>query len=161
MFKIINFDPKFEVMRFYAIVLFLSFLSVAVVAQDEVKINKNDLSRFIKTFKPMTEELEALGANYKAMTQMNALDALKANNELLNLLEKYGWDENSLMKWAKIGTGYSYVKMEEQMEQIPEAQRAQFEAAMQMQGVNFNITDQEKDLIKGRISELEELFENL
>jgi len=147
-------------MRFYAVTIFLFSLSVAVVAQDEVKINKDDLSRFIKTFKPMTDELEALGANYEAMTQMNALDALKANSELLNVLEKYGWDENSLMKWARIGIGFSYVKMEEQMDQIPEAQRAQFEAAMQMQENSFNITDKEKDLIRDRVSELEVLLEN-
>lgn len=134
------------------------FLLACSLANGQGMLTKADVSRFIDTYEPMAKELEELGDDWEGVN-MNTMNAFSANAQVMGILEKYGWDEGLITKWSMIAMGYSLVKMDEQLAALPEAQREQYKTALAAQQMSFTITDEDKDLIKARMSDLDRLFD--
>lgn len=73
-------------------------------------LQKGDVENFIKTFPSLKKDLDKFNVKYEAKQgNVTFPDALRANQEFLNILRKYGWTEMFFLKAATIFVGYSYV----------------------------------------------------
>jgi len=134
-----------------------------VHAQNPVPVlKKGDVEKFIKTLKPMSKELEAVGVNFDARQNQNMSDALQANARVMSIFKKYGWDESYSAKWMAITMGYAKLKMEEQMKNVPAAQREQAMQMMKMAGDQMGgaVADKDLELIRSKYDALNTMMEN-
>ncbi len=133
-------------------------------------LNEEDVSRFIETYRPMTQELEALGHDLdmgedenteNMFATMNAsIAALMANNEVSAIINKYGWDEKFGMVFMTISFGYMYNTMAREMEALPDEQKEQVKPMMDMMLGQIRSVTHEKDLelVKSYLTELDPVF---
>ena len=115
-----------------------------------------DIDRYIETIIPMTEELEALGENWGDDMDEYSLRQTLESNEVMEVVEKYGWDKDFGAKFMAITFGTAVVGMEAELEKLPEDQRAQVNAMMgaQMDAYRKAVQQADLDLLKKRYDDL-------
>lgn len=102
-----------------AAVILLTIIPVSfAIAEDSPKpvLKSGDVEHFIKTFPQLSKDFEKFGAQYEAKSgDLQVPAALKANQEFLGILKKYGWDENFFQKVSVILLGYSAIEYKDEM----------------------------------------------
>lgn len=158
-------NPMKKYLVVTSLLLFMSLLAHAQTAYTSINtaytsINKDDVDRFIKTYEPMAAEFEALGEEYEDV-DMSAMGVMVANEKVKSILEKYGWGEEMSSKWMTITVAYSLVKVDEQLAAMTPQERKQMESVV---GQNLfgsvEISEEDKQIVKARMSELDEIFDN-
>ncbi|MDH5381123.1 MAG: hypothetical protein OEW75_09740 [Cyclobacteriaceae bacterium] len=123
-------------------------------------LSESDIEKFKETFLPMAKEFEELGKGIEDDDNMD-LSALFASAEVKSVLDKYGWDEDFGKKYMTIFMGFGYISMEEQVNELPEAQREQYRQLMSAQLEQYKgmVNEDDIELLKKHSTELKELFE--
>ena len=86
----------------------------------------------------------------------------EASAEGRAILEKYGWNEEFGLKFGAITWGYTYLKMKEEVDKLPEEQKAQVTAMMPM-FTTYEMLVHPDDIakIKPNMASLDETFKKL
>lgn len=148
--------------KLLASLFLLAAFAVNAQMPETTPLEKGDVEKFIKTYKPLSADLEALGSRFDNIQDYNMIQALSANKEVNDVLKKHGWDEQWLGKFMTISMSYMMVKMDEQLSEMSADEREQFEQYM---GASFGpikemITEPDVQMVKERVTELDALFDN-
>jgi hypothetical protein len=108
-----------------AIMVFSLMLGFALTQVPEKPVLvKGDVVHFIKTFPDLEKDLEKFGFE-TSDDEMSIPEGFQANQELMGILRKHGWDENFFQKAAVILLGYASTRFgEESMESNSEIEQA-------------------------------------
>jgi hypothetical protein len=154
--------------------LFLLFFGKILQAQEVKAVLKNgDVEHFIRTFKPMTEELDALGYDFEdedeeeanpmaAFANMRAtMKEIMTENEVSTILKKYDWDENFIDVFIAISIGYAYNKMINEIEKMDDSEKEMAKPFMDLFLDQFRQMVHKKDLemLQSHMAALDPLFE--
>lgn len=141
----------------------LMAVCVSVVAQNPVSVlSDGDVDKFIKTVKPMTSELEALGFDTSGEGSEELMEAMQTNAQVMGVIKKHGWDPNTIsVKWMSITMCYAKLKLDEQMAMLPSEQREQMKEMMKQTGQNLDDMVNAEDLkkVKAKASQLDALMQ--
>jgi hypothetical protein len=159
-------------------ILCLSFLLFAGILQaQEVKavLKDGDIEHFIKTFKPMTAELDALGYDFEdedededeqdpavAFANMRAsMKEILSENEVSTILKKYDWDEDFIDVFIAISIGYSYNKMTTEFEKMDESEKEVTKPLMDLFLDQFRsmVNKKDLDMLQEHMTALDVIFE--
>ena len=116
-------------MKHRKITLFFILLIVccvfAVSGQERI-LKEGDVKHFIEKYKPIEEEMESLDGDFGIGAEgFFYSEGIKTNNNVLNLLKKYGWDISFFERTFVIAALYGTIKMEEKLaEANPEIKQA-------------------------------------
>lgn len=127
-----------------------------------VSLSEGDIEKFIKTFRPIIEELDQLGDDF-GNSDSQSLAAIFASSEVKDILDKYGWDNGFMTKYLAITNGYLYLKMEESINNVPVEERAATEAVlkMSMEGFLQFVSDDNVEKIRPFMEDLDPVFEEM
>jgi hypothetical protein len=124
-------------------------------------LTDGDLDKFIETVVPMSEELNQLGLANKG-SQNDPGQMWLANAEAKAILDKYEWDETFAAKFSAITLAYTYTKVKQEIDKMPEDQKAQAEQMMPiMQGLASMVHEDDLKIVEAKTGELEAVFKNL
>ncbi len=145
--------------------LFLFFGGFLQAQEVKAVLNDGDIEHFIKTFKPMTAELDALGYNFEdededdneeenededpmaAFANMRAeMKEIMSENEVLTILKKYDWDEDFLDTYIAVSIGYSYNKVNNELEDMDESEKEMAKPFMDLFLDQFRLMVHKDDL---------------
>lgn len=129
------------------ITLILLMLVSLGTAQDppESILKPGDVKHFIKTFPLLKEDINKHGIKYDAKDgTMTVPEAIQSKNEFLEILKKYGWDENFFQKAKVIILGYSSIVYGEEMKKADSA----FEESIKEIDSNPHLSDEMKKQLK-------------
>ena len=97
-------------------------------------LTDNDIEHFIKTFKPMTAELEEHGHTMEEENEPDpmagfanirtAMQEMMAEDEVITILKKYDWDENFIDTYIAVSMGYFYNKMNMELNKMEDDEKA-------------------------------------
>lgn len=101
-----------------ALALGLVIVASAFAQAPQRLLSDGDVKKFIRDFKPMTDELDATGKAAEVQTENlrgldDVLNTLRADAEAQGILRKYGWGDRQFDKFAAIFRAYLVVKLEE------------------------------------------------
>jgi hypothetical protein len=132
------------------------------VPQGVSVLKSQDIDKFIETLKPMSEELESLGVSLDNQENQNFGAAIQGNAQAWAVVKKYGWDESFAVKWMAISLGYAQIKIEEQLQMVPEGQREQTRQMMQMamDQMGGEVGKEDMKLIESNYERLDEFMTN-
>lgn len=116
-------------------------------------LSEATVDRFIKSVKPMNAELKELG--YDLTTEQELVTTVK----VMAIMEKYGWNESFAQEFASITLGFSYLKMMENIDKMPEEQQQAMKDMYINQYKNL-VHDDDLKLIKLKLTEIEAAFKN-
>lgn len=124
-------------------------------------LKAGDIQRFIETMPKMIKELKQMGESYENIQDPNAAQAMMANKKVQSILEKYNWDQNEYtQKLTAIAGGYAMVRMEAELANIPEQQRAMMKAMMGAQmSQMFSVHDSDIALVRKHVDALTKFFD--
>jgi len=136
-------------------ILFLSLIVSLSLAQELPKpvLNLDDIDLFVKTSVQMTQEL-----NEKGIELEGDKNIWSVNDEVKAILTKYGWDYQSFgQKFAAISLGYSYLTMINNIDKMPEAQKAAAEQMKETYAEQYKSLVHEDDLklIESKMKDLD------
>lgn len=142
--------------------VFLLVFALNVQAQEKATavLSNEDISLFLKTFKPLAKDLEKLGEKYQNTTDVSTTEALFANKEAMAIFKKHGWNELYAGKFSTIMSGTTYLSLIEELDKLPAEQRAFLAPQIEMyrsQVGNVHPNDLEK--IKKNLPEIRKLLE--
>lgn len=138
-------------------------LTISFAQQPEsIPLSDGDIERFIKTYKPLMEDFENAGQKFDGIKDPSSLDALRANKEMNDILKKHGWDEQWIGKTLTITASYGILKIEEQLKELPEDQRKQYEQFLSASTdpLKEMTTDEDIKRVSKHVADLDELFDN-
>ncbi|WKN46122.1 hypothetical protein [Tunicatimonas pelagia] len=133
-----------------------------------------DVDKFLETFKPMTDDLEALEdklnengeldemkAAYSETGDMSEWQELYDKPEVKAILDKYGWDEQYYEKMRTIITGFGVIHLEKEMEEQADEIEAEEKATRQrlLNEQREKVDDASLSMIEARANDLLLLFE--
>jgi len=111
--------------------LCLPGLTVAEETGPGPRLEAGDVQRFIDTVPKMMKDLEALGADFGDVKNPTALQGMMAHEKVQEILARYDWhQETYLEKVTAIAGGYAAVRMDEELQALPEEQRAMVKSMM-------------------------------
>lgn len=143
---------------------FTLLFSALLMAQEvmTVPLEDGDLDRFIKTYKPLTADLEDLGQKFDETKDYSMMQTLAANSEVKAVFDKHGWNDQWMGKWMTISIAYGIAKLDEELTKMPEDQRIKYEQYMAASSTQLRamVTDKDVELVKERISELDQILDN-
>lgn len=145
----------------------VSFLMAGLLVQAEepaapiAQLKAGDIQRFIETMPKMIKELKQMGAKYENIQDPNAAQAMMANEKVQSILKKYNWDQNEYTrKLTAIAGGYAMVRMEAELANLPEQQRAMMKSMMGAQMAQmFAVHESDLALVKKHAAALTKFFD--
>lgn len=110
----------------------------------------------------MMQEFRELGEDFGDMKNPSAVQAAMASEKVKAVLSKYQWDQSEYMrKFTAIAAGYALLRMEEQLAQLPEQQRAMVKAMMEGQMAQYvSVHPSDVALVRKQVDALTALFES-
>ena len=118
--------------------ILILFVSLIANAQEttppKAVLTASDIQLFMKTLKPLQQDIEKLGTKYD-VDDPTTMQSLAASEEIKAVFKKYGWSEDYYLKVAAITSAFAHLKMEKELENIPEAQRAYMKQMMESYNV--------------------------
>lgn len=118
--------------------LLIIFLALNTNAQDaetpKAVLSADDIQLFMETLKPLQQDIEKLDNTYD-LDDPTSMQAVAANEEVKAIFKKHGWSEDYYLKVAAITSSFAHLKMEKELENIPEAQRAYMKQMMETYNV--------------------------
>ena len=152
--------------------IMLVTLSGMLQAQEVAAVlTDDDIEHFIKTFKPMTAELEALGHNMESDDESDpmadfasvraSMEEIMVHEEVLAVLKKYDWDEKFLDTYIATSMGYFINKMNFELSKMEEDEKEMAKPMMDMFMTQMKqlVNDKDIELLQPYTSELDALFE--
>lgn len=92
------------------------------------------MKHFVDTIPKMVADLKKLGAEYENVSDPTAIQSVLANEKAQKILVRYGWSQNDyLVKITAIASAYGAVRLQDELAQFPEEQRAMMESMVGMQ----------------------------
>jgi len=125
------------------------------------QLQPGDIEHFLETYPKMVAQLKALGSKYEGLKNPSAMQAALANDEVKSLLERYDWTtESFLAKLTTIASAYGSVRIQAELANLPEDQRAMVASMMGAQ-MNNLITVHPHDLalVKKHQKQLQAFFD--
>lgn len=112
--------------------LFVSPMVVMAEAEGPVaQLKAGDVKHFLESFPKMIADLKELGDQYGDIEDPTAIQAIMASDEVQSVMQRYGWDQETyLQKVTAIAGGYAAVRLEEELANLPEEQRAMVKQMM-------------------------------
>ncbi|HAW50975.1 MAG TPA: hypothetical protein DCX54_01415 [Flavobacteriales bacterium] len=145
---------------FTAILLFIfcnSFSQEVPVAI----LSSVDVDRYIETVVPMSKELNELGDAHRG-NEENPGEMWVASAEARAILEKYGWNESFALKFSAITWAYTYLKIMQEIDKMPEDQKVQAEQMMPMlQLYTSKVHQDDLKIVEGKLDEIDLVFKDL
>ncbi len=117
-----------------ALITFISNAQNTTSESPKAVLSASDIQLFIKTLKPLQQDIEKLGTKYDVDDPTN-MQAIAASEEIQAVFRKHGWSEDYYLKVAAITSAFAHLKMEKELENIPEAQRAYMKQMMETYNV--------------------------
>ncbi|GAB5560462.1 MAG: hypothetical protein SynsKO_21090 [Synoicihabitans sp.] len=142
--------------------IFAGFLAQAEEASAPVpQLKAGDIERFIDTMPKMVKELQKLGASYENIQDPSAAQAMMANEKVQAILKKYKWDQHEYTrKLTAIAGGYAMVRMEAELANLPEQQRAMMKSMMGAQMAQmFVVHESDIALVRKHVDALTKFFD--
>ncbi len=137
-------------------ILLLSFNTLQAQNTPQKVLGSGDVTKFIKTFDPMTQEFKQLEMDFEKDPNA-AANAIAGNEKAMAILKKYGWDEEYFLKVGTIAMSYSICAMEEEFKKLPPEQ-AQY-AAQVKEGYLKQVNPSDLELVKSNFSELKRILD--
>ncbi|MCV6629699.1 MAG: hypothetical protein OIF50_07555 [Flavobacteriaceae bacterium] len=117
-----------------------NFISIAIVtitflttsSLQAQNIDASDIDRFIKTFVPLTKDLNALGKRLEKEVDGNNIP-LNAKKEAEKTIKKYGWDNNYAKKVGLISSLIGLIAYEKEMKKADKATKEMMLPALNAQ----------------------------
>jgi len=131
------------------------FVSSALIAEDAKKpvqplLKKGDVEKFCENYPKMSKDFEALGMKYDSKKKEATVpEALKASQEVQDILKKYSVDQGFFEKMAVIIQGYAVLRYDQEMAKA----NPQIADALKMIETNPNLTQEMRDQMRTRILE--------
>ena len=157
---------------FIFLIILIVALSGMLQAQEvPAVLTDDDIEHFIKTFKPMTAELEAMGHNMESDDEADPMagfagirasfEEIMAHEEVIEILKKYDWDEHFLDTFIAVSMGYFYNTMNLELDKMEEDERNMAKPMMDMLMDQMKILVNEKDieLLQSHMTELDAVFD--
>lgn len=120
-----------------------------------------DIDKFIETVVPMFKELNELGLNNKA-NEFNPGQIWLQNAEAKAILDKYGWTETFATKFSAITLAFTYLKIKQEIDKLPEDEKAQAEQMMPMIQMYVSMVhEDDMKIVEGKTDELVAVFKDL
>ena len=129
-------------------------------ATPEKQLNSSDVSKFIKTYKPLLADLEAFGDKYSGKEILTVPQAMSTSEEAQSILKKHGWNEEYYVTFGVIAMGYSVVKLEKEFEALPKEQQEQMKAYNFSGTLASSIHPDDLKLIRVNFSALDKILQN-
>lgn len=152
------------VLTFIASCFSLGLLVAQMQMPETAPLDNGDVKKFLRTYEPITEELEELGKKYDEVDMDNyaSMKAMAADKEVQSVLTKYGWDEKWMGKLMTITLAYGYVRMQEEMKNMSAEEKKQFDQYMgaYYTQVQESFTDSDLAQVKNNLAELGKLFDD-
>jgi hypothetical protein len=138
------------------------FVSSSFSQKEPVAVlSESDIEKYAETIIPMSEELEKLGVENEGY-ENNPGQMWLVNAEAKSILNKYGWTEAFPTKFSAITWGYTYLRFRQEIDNMPEDQKAQAEQMLPMfQMYMAMVHKDDLALISAHMGELNEVFEEM
>lgn len=151
--------PIMKSLKYLTSILFILTLTFAS-AQEELPavLTNDDISLFIKSYKPLKKDLMKLGDEYENISDPTALQSLEANEKAQAIFNKYGWDNDYISKFNAIIKGYAYVKVKNELDLLPEDQKKYMAPTLDMMKLQVNLEDAKK--VANKVNELDIILED-
>lgn len=153
--------------------IFLVIISGLLKAQEVAAVlTDDDIEHFIKTFKPMTAELEEKGHTMEEENEPDpmagfanikvAMQEMMVEAEVIAILKKYDWDENFLDTYIAVSMGYFYNKMNMELNKMEEEEKAMAKPMMDMfmTQMKMMVNDKDIEMLQSHMSALDAVFED-
>lgn len=109
----------------------LPLTSMAEAEGPVAQLKSGDVKHFLDSFPKMLADLKKLGEGYEDIENPTAIQAIMASDEVQTIMQRYGWDQDTYMqKVTAIAGAYAAVRMDEELANLPEAQRAMVKQMM-------------------------------
>lgn len=109
----------------------LPLFSVAETAGPEPRLKAGDVQHFLESFPKMIADLKKLGDRYGDIEDPTAIQSIMASDEVQTIMQRYGWSQDTyLQKVTAIAGAYASVRMDEELANLPEEQRAMVKQMM-------------------------------
>ena len=117
-----------------ALAVILPLWSAAENAAPVARLKAGDVKHVVDTMPKMVADLKKLGAEYENVSDPTAIQSVLANEKAQEILARYGWSQNDyLVKITAIASAYGAVRLQDELAQFPEEQRAMMESMVGMQ----------------------------
>ncbi|MEM9896408.1 MAG: hypothetical protein AAF789_08560 [Bacteroidota bacterium] len=149
-------------MKAFLLTLFLGVFAFGALAQFEMRatpLKEGDVEKFVSSFPSIQKELAKLDKKYKDVSDMSILQGMQANAEVSGIFQRYGWGDDWLGKTVSILFSYSVVKVEEEIEKLPDAQKAQMAPYMRnsTRSMRDMVTEKDIELVRNNMAELDKV----
>ena len=128
----------------------------------EARLESGDIEHFLETYPKMVSQLKALGKKYEGLEDPTNMQAVVANKEVRDILERYDWTtESFLSKLTTIASAFGAARVQAEMANLPAEQRAMIESMMGSQMPDL-MTVHPDDLarVKKHMKRLQALFDS-
>ncbi len=147
----------------FSIIVLISFTSNAQNTTSEppkAVLSASDIQLFIKTLKPLQQDIEKLGTDYD-VEDPTTMQALAASEEIKAIFKKHGWSEDYYLKVAAITSAFAHLKIEKELQNIPEEQRAYMKQMMESYnvGAKSQLNPADLKIVKDNYEALNTYFE--
>ena len=132
--------------------IFILGISIFTKAQ----ITNSDIELLIESYPGIVTDLGKLDSKYSGDTDLSAIQAYGASDEVKAVLKKHGWADDYMTKIPTIASGYAYLKMDKEMKDLPEEQQAYMKQMLAQYGQS--VSAQDLDVLRGKYTELDTFF---
>jgi hypothetical protein len=137
------------------LITFCVVLSIAKAQNEAPKavLSDADIDLFIKTYKPLSKDLEKLGDKYDDISDPTVKEAFRTSNEVQAIFEKHGWNNDYYSKFSAIMMCFAFIQIDEELAKLSEEDRKMMAPYLSNYTNQINNADIKK--VKTRIKELE------
>ena len=152
------------------------FIGIGSLSGQEIKavLTNDGIDHFIKSFKPMTAELEALGhtmnedsedtnpmAGFASLS--GYIQGLMTKDDVTSILEKYDYDEKYGFTYIAISMGYLYNTMNSELEKMDAKEKEMAKPIMDMflNQILLMVHKDDIEMLKSRMADLDAVFEDM
>lgn len=160
-----------SISKYLFIIIGVLFCSIALAQEPPTAmLSSADVTKFIKTYKPLINDLEALDVKYVTDVDVSSpaaamAKAYAANAEVKAIFSKHGWSEDFAKKISAITAAYGYLAMEKEMnlDEMPDEQKAMAKQMLDQAGQQFKAMVHDKDIniVRDKYDDLKVMMDNL
>ena len=149
-------------MRNFLILVVCLLLFTTSWAQENI-LSEGDVAKFLKTWDPISKDLESLGQDYSQIQNPTMMRGYLGLDDVSRIFTKHGWGTEYIAKVSVIVGVTAMGIAEEAMNRMPEEQRASIKAyfdSMSAQLIN-GATEDDMEQVKAHMVDLKVVFENM
>ena len=124
-------------------------------------LTDSDVDKYVETVVPMSKELKKLGMKNKG-NENDPGQMWLENAEAKAILEKYGWNETFATKFSVITWAFTYLKIKQEIDKMPEDQKAQAEQMMPMIQIYVSkVHEDDIKIVEAKMDQLDAVFKDM